>query len=201
MVADDVAHAVGKNLSTAAGKRIHTRGFQLLQRFADRELRAPRQIRDLDHGERLEMDLRKALLEARAEIEEILKRQVGMQSADDVEFRDRLGVSRGRGFECFVERHRVSAGRVFLSSKGAEAAGGHANIRGIDMAVDVEVRLVAVHALTHQVGHPAHGENVAGAVQGQCVIDIEALPCQHFVVDRAEPCVVRLKGMRLEGVV
>ncbi len=65
VIADDVAHAVGKNFCAAAGKRIDAGGFQLLQRLADRELGALRQVRDLDHGEGFEMNLRKALLETR----------------------------------------------------------------------------------------------------------------------------------------
>ncbi len=49
------------------------------------------------------MHLRKALLQAGAKIEEILKRQVGMQSADDVKFGDRLTVSGSRGFKGFLD--------------------------------------------------------------------------------------------------
>ena len=195
VVADDVAHAVGENFGAAAGQRIHARSFQLFQRLANRELGALRQIRDLDHGEGLEMHLRKALLQAGAEIEEILKRQVGMQSADDVKFGDRLGVSGSRGFERLFERHGVGAGRVFLAAEGAQAAGGHANVRRIDVAVDVEIRLVAVHALAHGVGHPAHGENVAGAVEGERVVGVQALAGEDFVVNRRQARVVRLESV------
>ena len=69
-----------------------------------------------------------------AEIEEILKRQVGMQSADNVELRDRLGVSGSRGLERFFESHGVGAGRIFLAAKSAQSAGRHTNIRRIDDA-------------------------------------------------------------------
>ena len=93
VIANDVADAVGENLRAAAGKGIDAGSFQLFQRFANRELGALRQIRDLDHGEAFEMDLRKALLEAGTQIEEILERQIGMQAADDVKFGDRFAVA------------------------------------------------------------------------------------------------------------
>jgi len=44
----------------------------------------------------------KALLESGAEIEEILKWQIGMQSANDVELRHRLAVSGSRSLESLV---------------------------------------------------------------------------------------------------
>src|ERR1700739_3970676 len=80
VVTNDVTDAVSENFSAAAGKRIDSGGFQLLQRFADGKLSPLRQISDLDHGERLQMHLRKALLQSRAEIKKILKWQIGVQS-------------------------------------------------------------------------------------------------------------------------
>ena len=146
------------------------------------------------------MHLREAFLQARAEIEEILKRQVGMQSADNVKFRDRLGVSGGRGLESFLQRHGVGAGRIFLAAEGAQTAGGHADVGGIDVAVDVKVRLVPVHALANVVGHPSHREDVAGSVQREGVIGGEALAGHHFRADGLEARVVSLKCMILNGV-
>src|ERR1039458_2001030 len=99
VVADDVANPVGKYFRAAAGQRIHAGGFQLFQRLPNGKLSALRKICDLDHGEGFEMHLGKALLESGAEIEEILKRKVGMQSANDVELRDGLAVSGGRSEE------------------------------------------------------------------------------------------------------
>ncbi len=64
VVADDVAHAIGKNFGAAARQRIHAGSFQLFERFADREFGSLRKVGDLDHGEGLEMHLRKTLLQA-----------------------------------------------------------------------------------------------------------------------------------------
>ena len=196
VVADDVAHAVGEYFCAAAGERIHARGFELLQRLANRELGTFRKIRNLDHGEGLEMHLRKALLQAGAEIEEILKRQVGMQSADDVKFGDGLAVSGSGGFESFIERHGVGAGSVLLAAEGAQAAGRDANVGGIDVSVDVEIRLVAVHALANVIGHPAHGENIAGAVESEGIGGVEPLTGQHFGVNGQQARVVGLERVK-----
>ena len=140
VVADDVAHAVGEDLRAAAGQRIDARFLQLLQGLANRELGASREIRDLDHGERFDVDLREALLEAADEVEEILKRQIGMQSADDVKLGDRFGVSGGGRLPRFFERHGVGAGRVLLAAEGAETAGGYTDVGWIDVPVDIEIR-------------------------------------------------------------
>ena len=62
VVADDVSHAVSEDFCAAARKRIHACAFICCQGLADRELGALRKIRDLDHRERLQMNLREALL-------------------------------------------------------------------------------------------------------------------------------------------
>src|ERR1051326_722475 len=119
VIADDVPYAVGEYFGAATGERIYSRLFQLQQRIAYAQLRDLRQERHLDHGERLQVYLRKALLQARAEVEKILERQVRMQPAYDVEFGYALRVPRSRGLERLVQRHRVRAGSVLLAAKRA----------------------------------------------------------------------------------
>ena len=119
-----------------------------------------------------------------------------MQAADDVKLGDRFRVAGGRRLKGLFQRHGVGAGRIFLASERAQAAGGDADVRRIDVAVDVEVRGVAVHPLAHPVGQPADGENVAGAVKGESVGLVQALSGQDFVLDRMETGVVGLKWMR-----
>ena len=74
------------------------------------------------------MDLRKALLEAGNQVEKILERQIGMQSADDVKLRDCLGVAGSGGLKSLFQRHGVGARGVLLAPESAQPAGGHANI-------------------------------------------------------------------------
>src|ERR1700680_837919 len=101
------------------------------------------------------MDLREALLEAGNQVEEILKRQIGMEAADDVELGHRFAIAGGSGLEGFLECHGVGTWSIFLSAESTKPAGGHAHIRGINVAVDVEVGLVAMHALPHGIRQSA----------------------------------------------
>src|SRR5258708_14874822 len=110
------------------------------------------------------MHLRKALLQTGDEVQKILKRQIRVQPADNVELRNRFTVTGSRGLERLFEGHGVSAGRIFLAAESAQPASGNADVGRINVAVYVEVRLVAVHALANLVGKPADGQNVASAI-------------------------------------
>ena len=89
------------------------------------------------------------------------KRQIGMQAADDVKLRDRFGVAGGRRLPCLFERHGVAGRVALLAAEGAQLAGRHADVGGVDVAIDVEVGHVAVHPLAHVVRQPAHGQHIA----------------------------------------
>src|SRR5271168_1657928 len=117
-----------------------------------------------------------------------------------MEFGDRLGISGRGGFEGFLERHGVSARSVLLAAKGAQTASRDADIGRINMPVDVEIRFVAVHALAHMVGHPAHGENIAGAVECKGICRVETITGQDFGLDRLKARVVRLESVRGKSV-
>ena len=119
-----------------------------------------------------------------------------MQATDDVELGYRLGVSRSGGLEGLFERHGVSAGRIFLAAKGAQAAGGYANIRGIDVAIDVEVGVVAMQALAHLIGQPSHRQDVPGLVEHRPIVGAQALARKDFVADRQQARVVSLESVR-----
>ena len=65
------------------------------------------------------------------------------------------------------------------------------------MAVDVEVRLVSVHALANKICHPANREDVARSIQRETISRIQADPGQHFFVNRPKTWIVGLEGMHL----
>ena len=200
VIADDVPHAVAENLRSAARHRVQPSFLQLHQHFARRHLADLGEERNLHHGEALQMHLREALLQPGNHVEVIRERQVGMKSADDVELGHRLGVSGGGGVPNFLQRHGVSAGRILLAAKRAQAARRHANVRVIDVPVDVEVGDVAVHPLAHVVRQPADRQNVARTVQRQRVVFRQPLLRHHLLGDSLQPRIVRLKGMlRLTG--
>src|SRR5882762_4906161 len=104
-----------------------------------------------------------------------------MQSPDNVKLRDRFAVTGGGRREGFFKRHRVGARSVFLAAKSAQATSSHANIRRIDMAVDVEVCLVAMHPLANPVGQPTHGKDVASPVERKRISLVQALTREDFV--------------------
>src|SRR5579872_3684 len=55
-------------------------------------------------------------------------------------------------------------------AESAQPATGHANIRGIDVPIHIEVSHVAMQTLAHQVRHVAERENVGGPIQRNAVI-------------------------------
>src|SRR5271156_1388335 len=107
-----------------------------------------------------------------------------MQTTDDVEFGDGLAIAGGSRLEGFLKCHGIRARRIFLTSEGAKAAGGHANIRRINVAIDIEVSLVAVHALAHGIRQPAYGKDIRRAVECEGVVLVEPFSSEHLGVDR-----------------
>ena len=68
------------------------------------------------------------------------------------------------------------------------------------MAVDIEVGLVAVHTLAHQIRHPADRKNVSCAVKGERVGGIKTLAVCDLIVDANKARIVCLKGVGLKSV-
>src|ERR1019366_2907037 len=199
VIANDVPDAVGKNLGAATGHGVEPRFFKFDQHLARRHLANLREKGNLDHGERFEVHLRKSLFQARDQINVVLEWQVGVQAADDVKLRDRFGVTGSSGVPDFVQRHGVGARGILLAAEGAQAAGGHANIGVVNVAVDVEVGDVPVHPLANVVRQPADRQDVTGAVKRQRVAARQALVRHHFVMNGRQARVVSLKGMNLLG--
>src|SRR5271157_293605 len=109
-----------------------------------------------------------------------------MQAADDVEFCYRLGPALARDSKGFLEGHRVSGGRVGLAAEGAEPATGHTHIRGVDVPVDVEVGPLPVPLLAHMVGKVTEGEQVAGFVERNTLVETETLARPNLFGDRVK---------------
>src|SRR6476660_1591244 len=116
-----------------------------------------------------------------------------MQAADNVELGHGFTVAGSCRLERLFKRHRVGAGRVFLSAKGAQTAGGDADVRRIDVAVYVEVSLVAMPAFAHVIGQPADSKDVPGLVKHQRIAGAEAFAGQHLRVNSEKARVVGLK--------
>ena len=141
------------------------------------------------------MNLREALFQSRNKIKEVLERQVGMQSADDVELGDCFGVAGSGGLERLFEGHGVGAGSVLLAAESAQAAGSDANVGRINVPVDVEIGFVAMQALADVVREPTDSKYVASLVKQESVFRGEAFAREHLVVNSYEAPVISLKGV------
>ena len=119
-----------------------------------------------------------------------------MQPAHDVKLGHRLRIAGSRGLKRFLECHGVGAGCIFFAPKSTQPTCCHAYIRRINVAVDVEVSLIAVHPLPNVVCHPTNGEDVARAVESERIVGTQPLASKNLFVDRLEPRVVSLKWMR-----
>jgi hypothetical protein len=199
VVADDVANAVGKYLRATAGQRVHTCRLEPQERLLDRHFAELGEERHLNHGEGLDMHLGEAQLEPANQVLEVFKRQIGMQSSDDVELGDRLAEPGARRLPCLFQRHGVGAGRALFAPKGAEPATGHAYIGGVDVPVHVEVGDVSMPALAHDVGHPTDGQDVWSAIERDAVVEAEPLARRNFGRNRQQQWVSGLEAVVRTG--
>jgi hypothetical protein len=110
-----------------------------------------------------------------------------VQAADDVKLGNGFAVAGSSSLEGLFERHGVCAWRILLAAESAQAAGGDADVCGIDVAIYVEIRLIAVQALADVIGQPSDCEDVSSPVQRKRVL---------LFVDRRETRVVSLKWMK-----
>ena len=112
-----------------------------------------------------------------------------------MKLRDGFAVSRGSGLESFIERHGVCARRVFLAAECAEAARSYADVRRIDVPVDVEVSLVAMHALANRLASQPTARISSGAIERESFVRTQPLACHDFIVNRMQAGIVGLKRM------
>ena len=109
-----------------------------------------------------------------------------MQAADDVELRDGLAVALAGLGDALLDRHVVAAGLVDLLGPRAERAVHPAEVRRVQVAVDVVEREVAVARLADVVGEAAEGEQVARLEEPDAVVEGEPLPGENLVGDRRQ---------------
>jgi len=149
-----------KNLRASARQRIDARLFQLHQRYFGGKFRDAREVAYLDHRERFQVHARAALLQPADHFQKIFERQVRVQAADDVKLQRPFAHALFRARINFIQCKIVSARRIRIAAKRAQFAVRHANIRRIDMPVDIVVCDVAVLFLAHVIRQPAHGKQI-----------------------------------------
>src|SRR5208282_2616499 len=106
-----------------------------------------------------------------------------MQPADDVKFRRALGDGFRGARENLIERKCVCARHVRRAPERAQLAMRDADIRRIDVPVDVEVADVAVALLADVVREPADCEQIVRLEEREAVFGAQALAGENLVRD------------------
>src|SRR5437763_8815992 len=104
-----------------------------------------------------------------------------MQPANNVELRRSFANALLGTLIDFLERKSVSARRTRVTAKGAQLAVRYANVRGIDVAVDVEVSDVAMALLANVIRQPPNCQQIRRSVECDAVISGDALSGKHLV--------------------
>ena len=137
------------------------------------------------------MHLRKALFQAAQHLAVPVQRQLGMQAAHDVEFGDGFAIALAGLVPDLFKRHRVCLGIALLLAERAQLATGHADIGRIDVAIDVEVSLVAVQPLADLVRQPADPQQIRSAINRQAVLIGQPLAGGDLGSDRFETSIFK----------
>ncbi len=111
-----------KDLGAASRKRVQSHLLQPLEHVPNGESRDFRIIGDLESGKGLQVDGREALFEPPDQVQIVLKGQVGMKPADDVEFRNRFPPVLPGDMESLLERRLTFGGNLLLENLGRACA-------------------------------------------------------------------------------
>src|SRR5271163_317164 len=113
-----------------------------------------------------------------------------MQAADDVEFRGAFRDAFACALPHFIQSECVGAGRIGGASKGAELAMRHADIGGIDVAIDVEIGDVAVAFFADVIREPAYSEKIVRFIEREAIGGVKALAGENLFCDGLKPRVL-----------
>ena len=106
-----------------------------------------------------------------------------MQAADHVEFRGAFADTLLGALINLFERKSIRTGSTGIAAERAQFAMRDADVRRIDVPVDVEIGDVAVALLANVVGQPANGQQIGRAVQQDAVVNAKAFTGEHFARD------------------
>ena len=127
-----------------------------------------------------------ALLQSANQIQKIFERQIGMQSANEMKFRGARANALFGALPDFIQRVGVCAGRIGIAAESAEPAMRHANIRGIDVAIDVVIANVAMLFFANKIRQPANGEEIGRAIESDAIGHVETRAGENFFGDWPE---------------
>ncbi len=134
---------------------------QPLENVAIRETVLAGEVVDLDGGEGLDVQLRKAAADGLQQIGVVAERQAPVETVDDVDLGHSRPIAIFNPFQRLGDGHRISVGHAFFQpGKRAEQAVGLANVGRVEMEIAVVVRNPAVKPLTDTIGQLPHGQQI-----------------------------------------
>ena len=128
-----------------------------------------------------------ALPEPPEQVHVIVEGQIGVEAADNVEFRHRFGPAFARLAEGILERHRVGARGVGLAAERAQFATRDADVGRVDVPVDVKISSRALKFLPDAMRKPAERQQIVRAVKRRAVVEVQPLFGEHFLGDGPKP--------------
>src|SRR5437016_7063129 len=137
------------------------------------------------------MKLRILLLQRCQQIREVTEWKFRVQSACDVQLSRAFTYRLSGDLQRIVDVVRVSVRLARRAIEAAELAVDVANIRRIEMPIDVEVSGAAVLLSTHYIGQLAERVQVVGMEKGEAVIERQTLAGFYLGADVVKLDVVR----------
>ena len=184
--ADLLAHRRREDLGAAAGHGAEPGGLELGDDLFDALPGESGEVIDLHRGEGLDVQLRLVGADRSQHLQVEVEGEIGMEAADHVDLgrpgRRRLGAL----LQDVVERQGVAPLVLHPLGKGAEGTAVDAEVGVVDVAVDVEVDLVAVLQPIGVGRQLADGEQVVGLEQRQRLGIGDAHPGGDLVVELVE---------------
>ena len=170
-----------ENLRPAARHAAESAGLEFFDHLADRPISEMAEPVDLHRGPRLQMQTRIRFVQDLDDIEIPFDRHLVMQAADDVHLGATVFHGLGAPFENLFVAHQVPARVLQIGTKRAEDAAIDADVRRVQMRVDVVIRIVAIDPLADDVGQRAKLVEIdLGRIEMQPVVERESLAVQNL---------------------
>jgi hypothetical protein len=128
------------------------------------------EVDDFDRGEGLDVQFRGDFADRLQHRGVVVEREPGMESADDVQFGCTCLGSLDGFLADLVNRVLVGALVALLAVEGAEGTAEGADVRVVDVPVDVEPGDIPVHPTPDQVRQCAHGMDVVRLVEKKSIL-------------------------------
>src|ERR1700690_1621651 len=106
-----------------------------------------------------------------------------MEAAHDVKFRRPFRHTLSGACPDFLQREGIGPGGVRRAAKGTQLAVRHANVRRIDVPVDVEIADLSVSFLPYMIRKPSDGQEVRRLKERHAIFGVQAFAGENFLSD------------------